>query len=116
MQEEACFNADSPESVCVCVCVSEEASSVSLQSELDAERQRYQNLLKEFSRLEQRYDNLKEEVSLNKVTSGLRSAVTSDPILLRGQRQLSSETSELEGSETQKPGPGSVWIRLKRKL
>uniref|UniRef100_A0A668AK08 Myosin VB n=1 Tax=Myripristis murdjan TaxID=586833 RepID=A0A668AK08_9TELE len=31
---------------------------VSLQTELDAERQRYQNLLKEFSRLEQRYDNL----------------------------------------------------------
>uniref|UniRef100_A0A668AK15 Unconventional myosin-Vb n=1 Tax=Myripristis murdjan TaxID=586833 RepID=A0A668AK15_9TELE len=34
---------------------------VSLQTELDAERQRYQNLLKEFSRLEQRYDNLQEE-------------------------------------------------------
>lgn len=51
------------------VCVSEEVSSVSLQSELDKERERYQNLLKEFSRLEQRYDNLKEEMSLNKVTS-----------------------------------------------
>uniref|UniRef100_A0A3Q3BIG0 Myosin VB n=1 Tax=Kryptolebias marmoratus TaxID=37003 RepID=A0A3Q3BIG0_KRYMA len=37
-------------------------------SELDGERQRYQNLLKEFSRLEQRYDNLKEEMSLSKVT------------------------------------------------
>uniref|UniRef100_A0AAX7TYR4 Myosin VB n=1 Tax=Astatotilapia calliptera TaxID=8154 RepID=A0AAX7TYR4_ASTCA len=44
----------------------EEVSSVSLQSELDKERERYQNLLKEFSRLEQRYDNLKEEMSLNK--------------------------------------------------
>uniref|UniRef100_A0A8C9SVR7 Myosin VB n=1 Tax=Scleropages formosus TaxID=113540 RepID=A0A8C9SVR7_SCLFO len=33
-------------------------------AELDAERQRYQNLVKEFSRLEQRYDNLQEEVSL----------------------------------------------------
>uniref|UniRef100_A0A8C9SH35 Myosin VB n=1 Tax=Scleropages formosus TaxID=113540 RepID=A0A8C9SH35_SCLFO len=32
-----------------------------LQAELDAERQRYQNLVKEFSRLEQRYDNLQEE-------------------------------------------------------
>lgn len=40
---------------------------VSLELELDEERQRYQNLLKEFSRLEQRYDNLKEEVSLSKV-------------------------------------------------
>uniref|UniRef100_A0A8C9T492 Myosin VB n=1 Tax=Scleropages formosus TaxID=113540 RepID=A0A8C9T492_SCLFO len=38
-----------------------------LQAELDAERQRYQNLVKEFSRLEQRYDNLQEEVSLAKV-------------------------------------------------
>uniref|UniRef100_A0A3P8P7U8 Myosin VB n=1 Tax=Astatotilapia calliptera TaxID=8154 RepID=A0A3P8P7U8_ASTCA len=46
--------------------LSEEVSSVSLQSELDKERERYQNLLKEFSRLEQRYDNLKEEMSLNK--------------------------------------------------
>uniref|UniRef100_A0A8B9KCU6 Myosin VB n=1 Tax=Astyanax mexicanus TaxID=7994 RepID=A0A8B9KCU6_ASTMX len=32
-----------------------------LQAELDEERLRYQNLLKEFSRLEQRYDNLQEE-------------------------------------------------------
>lgn len=56
------------------MCVSEDDGSVSqtevsLQKELDQERQRYQNLLKEFSRLEQRYDNLKEEMSLTKVTS-----------------------------------------------
>uniref|UniRef100_A0A673C341 Unconventional myosin-Vb n=1 Tax=Sphaeramia orbicularis TaxID=375764 RepID=A0A673C341_9TELE len=44
----------------------------SLQSELDDERQRYQNLLKEFSRLEQRYENLKEEVSLTKFHPGHR--------------------------------------------
>uniref|UniRef100_A0A8C7GVU3 Myosin VB n=1 Tax=Oncorhynchus kisutch TaxID=8019 RepID=A0A8C7GVU3_ONCKI len=31
-----------------------------VQAELDEERQRYQNLLREFSRLEQRYDNLQE--------------------------------------------------------
>ncbi|XP_040013447.1 unconventional myosin-Vb isoform X6 [Xiphias gladius] len=48
-----------------------EDSSVSqregtLQTELDGERQRYQNLLREFSRLEQRCDNLKEELSLTK--------------------------------------------------
>lgn len=55
-----------------CVCLDEESSLSQrenvLQSELDAERQRYQNLVKEFSRLEQRYENLKEEVSLPKVT------------------------------------------------
>uniref|UniRef100_A0A673ZTB8 Myosin VB n=1 Tax=Salmo trutta TaxID=8032 RepID=A0A673ZTB8_SALTR len=31
-----------------------------VQAELDEERQRYQNLLREFSKLEQRYDNLQE--------------------------------------------------------
>ncbi|KAL0965691.1 hypothetical protein UPYG_G00284510 [Umbra pygmaea] len=31
-----------------------------VQAELDEERQRYQNLLREFARLEQRYDNLQE--------------------------------------------------------
>lgn len=39
-----------------------------LQAELDDERLRYQNLLKEFSRLEQRYENLQEEASFAKVT------------------------------------------------
>uniref|UniRef100_A0A8C5BYA4 Myosin VB n=1 Tax=Gadus morhua TaxID=8049 RepID=A0A8C5BYA4_GADMO len=33
-----------------------------LQKDLDQERLRYQNLLKEFSRMEQRFDNLEEEV------------------------------------------------------
>ncbi|XP_057216425.1 unconventional myosin-Vb isoform X1 [Triplophysa rosa] len=33
-----------------------------IQAELDEERQRYQNLLKEFSRLEQRYENLQDEM------------------------------------------------------
>ncbi|XP_051533560.1 unconventional myosin-Vb isoform X2 [Myxocyprinus asiaticus] len=36
-----------------------------LQSELDEERLRYQNLLKECSRLEQRYDNLQEEMKFH---------------------------------------------------
>ncbi|KAK5623619.1 Unconventional myosin-Vb [Crenichthys baileyi] len=45
-------------------------SNTSLQTELDQERERYQNLLKEFSRLEQRYDNLKEEMSLSKFHPG----------------------------------------------
>eukprot|EP00061_Rhincodon_typus_P010594 g34995.t1 len=34
--------------------------------ELEEERSRYQNLLKEYSRLEQRYDNLQEEINLIK--------------------------------------------------
>lgn len=60
----------------MCVCVPEIDSSASLQNELDAERQRYQNLLNEFSRLEQRYDNLKEEMSLSKVTRLLNRVIT----------------------------------------
>ncbi|XP_063066308.1 unconventional myosin-Vb isoform X2 [Engraulis encrasicolus] len=43
-----------------------------LQSDLDEERQRYQNLVKEYSRLELRYDNLQEEVSLAKFQPGHR--------------------------------------------
>jgi len=40
-----------------------------LQVELDDERQRYQNLVKEYSRLEQRYENLQEDMSSMKVIS-----------------------------------------------
>ncbi|XP_054612287.1 unconventional myosin-Vb isoform X2 [Dunckerocampus dactyliophorus] len=48
----------------------EDAGSALLRAEMDAERRRYQNLLKEYSRLEQRYENLKEEVSLTKFQPG----------------------------------------------
>uniref|UniRef100_A0A8B9K1B6 Myosin VB n=1 Tax=Astyanax mexicanus TaxID=7994 RepID=A0A8B9K1B6_ASTMX len=55
----------------VCLGVAGQEGSASqkearLQAELDEERLRYQNLLKEFSRLEQRYDNLQEEASYAK--------------------------------------------------
>ena len=36
---------------------------------MDEERLRYQNLLKEVSRLEQKYENLKEEQSFSKVAA-----------------------------------------------
>uniref|UniRef100_A0A8C5AG56 Myosin VB n=1 Tax=Gadus morhua TaxID=8049 RepID=A0A8C5AG56_GADMO len=51
-----------------------------LQKDLDQERLRYQNLLKEFSRMEQRFDNLEEEVALTK----------------RGHRRNPSNVSSLE--------------------
>ncbi|KAG5272054.1 hypothetical protein AALO_G00161170 [Alosa alosa] len=44
----------------------------SLQADLNEERQRYQNLVKEYSRLELRYDNLQEEMSLAKFQPGHR--------------------------------------------
>ncbi|XP_016365631.1 unconventional myosin-Vb-like [Sinocyclocheilus rhinocerous] len=45
---------------------------IRLQVELDEERQRYQNLVKEYSRLEQRYENLQEDMSSMKFHPGHR--------------------------------------------
>lgn len=42
-----------------------------LELDLNDERLRYQNLLNEFSRLEERYDDLKEEMTLMLVSSTL---------------------------------------------
>lgn len=39
-----------------------------MKKELEEERSRYQNLVKEYSRLEQRYDNLRDEMTIIKVT------------------------------------------------
>lgn len=39
-----------------------------MKKELEEERSRYQNLVKEYSRLEQRYDNLRDEITIMKVT------------------------------------------------
>ncbi|XP_075312425.1 unconventional myosin-Vb isoform X2 [Odontesthes bonariensis] len=77
----------------------EEASSASLQAELDAERQRYQNLLKEFSRLELRYDNLKEEVSLNKFHPGHRRNPSNQSSLESDSNYPSISTSEVGDTE-----------------
>jgi len=38
-----------------------------MKKELEEERSRYQNLVKEYSRLEQRYDNLRDEMTIIKV-------------------------------------------------
>lgn len=37
-----------------------------MKRELEEERSRYQNLVKEYSRLEQRYDNLRDEMTIIK--------------------------------------------------
>uniref|UniRef100_A0A8C7H1M0 Myosin VB n=1 Tax=Oncorhynchus kisutch TaxID=8019 RepID=A0A8C7H1M0_ONCKI len=49
-----------------------------VQAELDEERQRYQNLLREFSRLEQRYDNLQEFQPGHKRNNSTQSSLESD--------------------------------------
>lgn len=50
-------------------CVQQAVSQVSaaLRAELDEERRKYQGLLREFTRLEQRYDNLREMSLLTEV-------------------------------------------------
>ncbi|XP_059214173.1 unconventional myosin-Vb isoform X2 [Centropristis striata] len=76
-----------------------DGNSVSLQKELDGERQRYQNLLKEFSRLEQRYDNLKEEVSLSKFQPGHRRNPSNQSSLESDSNYPSVSTSEVGDTE-----------------
>uniref|UniRef100_A0A673ZTY4 Myosin VB n=1 Tax=Salmo trutta TaxID=8032 RepID=A0A673ZTY4_SALTR len=49
-----------------------------VQAELDEERQRYQNLLREFSKLEQRYDNLQEFQPGHKRNNSTQSSLESD--------------------------------------
>lgn len=46
--------------------------SAALRAELDEERRKYQGLLREFSRLEQRYDNLREMSLLTEVHNLIR--------------------------------------------
>lgn len=55
-----------------CVCFPDEFAQNSvkenllMKKELEEERSRYQNLVKEYSRLEQRYDNLRDEMTIIK--------------------------------------------------
>uniref|UniRef100_UPI0037E702DB unconventional myosin-Va n=1 Tax=Semicossyphus pulcher TaxID=241346 RepID=UPI0037E702DB len=55
---------------CVQQAVSQECEA--LRAELDEERRKYQGLLREFTRLEQRYDNLREMSLLTERTKGHR--------------------------------------------
>ncbi|XP_076020417.1 unconventional myosin-Vb isoform X2 [Genypterus blacodes] len=72
---------------------------VSLEHELDDERQRYQTLLKECSRLEQRYDNLKEEVSLSKFQPGHRRNESNQSSLGSDSNYPSVSNSEVGDTE-----------------
>lgn len=48
--------------------------SLLMKKELEEERSRYQNLVKEYSRLEQRYENLRDEVTVLKAREAGSSA------------------------------------------
>ena len=45
------------------------ANAVRLQQELEEERARYQSLVQEYARLEQGYENLRDEVAFHRVRS-----------------------------------------------
>ncbi|XP_037122600.1 unconventional myosin-Vb isoform X5 [Syngnathus acus] len=72
----------------------EDVGSALLRAEMDAERRRYQNLLKEYSALEQRYDNLKEEVSLAKFQPGHHRSSSNQSSLESDSNYTSISTSE----------------------
>ncbi|XP_061657144.1 unconventional myosin-Vb isoform X2 [Syngnathoides biaculeatus] len=72
----------------------EDVGSALLRAEMDAERRRYQNLLKEYSRLEQRYDNLKEEVSLAKFQPGHQRSPSNQSSLETDSNYTSISASE----------------------
>ncbi|XP_034402698.1 unconventional myosin-Vb isoform X1 [Cyclopterus lumpus] len=74
-------------------------AQAALQKELDDERQRYQNHLKEFTRLEQRYDNLKEELSLSKFQPGHRRNPSNLSSLESDSNYTSISTSEVGDTE-----------------
>ncbi|KAK1156948.1 unconventional myosin-Vb-like [Acipenser oxyrinchus oxyrinchus] len=56
--------------------------SSGLRAELEEERGRYQGLLKEFSRLEQRYENLKDEMTFSERFLGHRRNASSQSLIL----------------------------------
>ncbi|KAL6107737.1 uncharacterized protein ACO6RY_18448 [Pungitius sinensis] len=64
------FEQERAQEECVRQAVTQE--SVALRTELDEERRKYQGLLREFTRLEQRYDNLREMSLLTERTAGHR--------------------------------------------
>ncbi|XP_067320758.1 unconventional myosin-Vb isoform X2 [Anolis sagrei] len=70
-----------------------------MKKELDEERTRYQNLVKEYSRLEQRYDNLRDEMTIVKQTPGHRRNPSNQSSLESDSNYPSISTSEIGDTE-----------------
>ncbi|XP_067401502.1 unconventional myosin-Vb isoform X2 [Emydura macquarii macquarii] len=70
-----------------------------LKKELEEERSRYQNLVKECSRLEQRYDNLRDEMTITKQTPGHRRNPSNQSSLESDSNYPSISTSEIGDTE-----------------
>lgn len=70
-----------------------------MKRELEEERSRYQNLVKEYSRLEQRYDNLRDEMTIIKQTPGHKRNPSNQSSLESDSNYPSISTSEVGDTE-----------------
>ncbi|XP_020827978.1 unconventional myosin-Vb [Phascolarctos cinereus] len=70
-----------------------------LKKELEEERSRYQNLVKEYSRLEQSYDNLRDEMTIIRQTPGHRRNPSNQSSLESDSNYPSVSTSEIGDTE-----------------
>ncbi|XP_059563243.1 unconventional myosin-Vb [Myotis daubentonii] len=70
-----------------------------VKRELEEERSRYQNLVKEYSRLEQRYDNLRDEMTIIKQTPGHKRNPSNQSSLESDSNYPSICTSEVGDTE-----------------
>nr|XP_033790509.1 unconventional myosin-Vb isoform X1 [Geotrypetes seraphini] len=73
--------------------------NLQMKKDLEEERSRHQNLVKEYSRLEQRYDNLREEMTLIKQTPGHRRNPSNQSSLESDSNYPSISTSEIGDTE-----------------
>ncbi|XP_012502809.1 PREDICTED: unconventional myosin-Vb isoform X1 [Propithecus coquereli] len=70
-----------------------------MKKELEEERSRYQNLVKEYSQLEQRFDNLQDELTIIKQTPGHRRNPSNQSSLESDSNYPSVSTSEIGDTE-----------------
>ncbi|XP_007486729.1 unconventional myosin-Vb isoform X1 [Monodelphis domestica] len=70
-----------------------------MKKDLEEERSRYQNLVKEYSVLEQRYDNLRDEMTIIKQTPGHRRNPSNQSSLESDSNYPSVSTSEIGDTE-----------------
>ncbi|XP_010079737.1 PREDICTED: unconventional myosin-Vb-like, partial [Pterocles gutturalis] len=73
--------------------------NIQMKKELEEERSRYQNLIKEYSKLEQRYDSLRDEMTIIKQAPGHRRSPSNQSSLESDSNYPSISTSETGDTE-----------------
>ncbi|XP_061209556.1 unconventional myosin-Vb isoform X2 [Neopsephotus bourkii] len=84
--------------------------SIQMKKELEEERSRYQNLVKEYSRLEQRYDNLRDEITIIKQAPGHRRNPSNQSSLESESNYPSISPSEIGDTEDVMPQVEEVGV------